>query len=59
MKVFRFLHAGLAVILVLMGLKMIAANYFKVPTLAMLGCGGRSTYNLNDSVAVISRKSAK
>jgi tellurite resistance protein TerC len=37
MKVFRFLHTGLALILVLMGLKMIAANYFKVPTLAMLG----------------------
>jgi tellurite resistance protein TerC len=37
MKVFRFLHMGLALILVLMGLKMIAANYFKVPTLAMLG----------------------
>jgi tellurite resistance protein TerC len=37
MKVFRFLHTGLALILVLMGLKMIAANYFKVPTLVMLG----------------------
>ncbi|MGC2259600.1 MAG: TerC/Alx family metal homeostasis membrane protein [Candidatus Sulfotelmatobacter sp.] len=36
MKVFRFLHTGLAVILVLMGLKMIAADYYKVPTLAML-----------------------
>jgi tellurite resistance protein TerC len=37
MKVFRFLHTGLAMILVLMGLKMIAADYFKVPTLVMLG----------------------
>lgn len=37
MKVFRFLHTGLALILVLMGSKMLAANYFKVPTLAMLG----------------------
>jgi tellurite resistance protein TerC len=37
MKVFRFLHTGLALILILMGLKMIAADYFKVPTLAMLG----------------------
>jgi tellurite resistance protein TerC len=37
MKVFRFLHLGLALILVLMGLKMIAADYFKVPTLATLG----------------------
>ncbi len=36
MKVFRFLHTGLAVILVLMGLKMIAADYYKVPTLVML-----------------------
>ena len=36
MKAFRFLHTGLALILVLVGLKMIAANYFKVPTLAML-----------------------
>jgi len=37
MKIFRFLHTGLAVILILTGLKMIAADYFKVPTLAMLG----------------------
>lgn len=37
MKVFRFLHTGLALILILVGGKMIAANYFKVPTLVMLG----------------------
>jgi tellurite resistance protein TerC len=37
MKIFRFLHTGLALILILVGLKMIAANFFKVPTLAMLG----------------------
>ena len=37
MKVFRFLHIGLALILILVGLKMITANYFPVPTLAMLG----------------------
>ena len=36
MKAFRFLHTGLAVILILVGSKMMAANYFKVPTLAML-----------------------
>ena len=36
MKGFRFLHTGLALILVLMGLKMMAANYYKVPSLAML-----------------------
>jgi tellurite resistance protein TerC len=37
MKAFRFLHTGLALILVLVGVKMMAADYFKVPTLAMLG----------------------
>jgi tellurite resistance protein TerC len=36
MKVFRFLDTGLAVILVLVGAKMIAADYLHVPTLAML-----------------------
>lgn len=36
MKRFRFLHTGLALVLVLVGLKMIAANYIRVPTLAML-----------------------
>jgi tellurite resistance protein TerC len=37
MKVFRFLHAGLALVLILVGLKMIAADYFAVPTLVTLG----------------------
>ena len=37
MRVFRFLHAGLALVLVLVGLKMILAGYFAVPTLATLG----------------------
>ena len=37
MKLFRFLHTGLALILVLVGLKMIAADHFPVPTLVMLG----------------------
>ncbi len=37
MKVFRFLHTGLALILILVGTKMIVADYFKVPTMAMLG----------------------
>jgi tellurite resistance protein TerC len=36
LKVFRFLHAGLAMVLVLVGLKMIAADYFPVSTLATL-----------------------
>jgi tellurite resistance protein TerC len=37
MKVFRFLHTALALILILFGLKMIAADYFPVPTLVTLG----------------------
>ena len=37
MKVFRFLHYGLAVVLILVGLKMIAADYFRVPIAATLG----------------------
>ncbi len=37
MKLFRFLHTGLAVVLVLVGVKMIAADYFPVPTLVTLG----------------------
>jgi tellurite resistance protein TerC len=32
MRIFRFLHAGLALVLVLVGAKMIAADYFPVPT---------------------------
>jgi tellurite resistance protein TerC len=40
MKLFRFLRYGLAVVLILMGVKMLAADYFKVPislTLAVVG----------------------
>jgi tellurite resistance protein TerC len=37
MKVFRFLHYGLAVVLVLVGLKMLTAEYFRIPTSLMLG----------------------
>jgi tellurite resistance protein TerC len=36
MKVFRFLHTGLALILILVGLKMIAADYYRVPTVLTL-----------------------
>src|ERR1700758_3035065 len=36
MRVFRFLHAGLALVLILVGLKMILADYFPVPTLVTL-----------------------
>jgi tellurite resistance protein TerC len=37
MKVFRFLHYGLALVLILVGLKMITVDYFAVPTLVTLG----------------------
>jgi tellurite resistance protein TerC len=36
MKIFRFLHYGLALVLVLVGLKMLVADHFRVPTQAML-----------------------
>jgi len=36
MKAFRFLHYGLAVVLILVGSKMLAAEYVKVPILATL-----------------------
>ena len=35
-KIFRFLHYGLGVVLVLVGLKMLASDYFRVPILATL-----------------------
>ncbi|MGA9392919.1 MAG: TerC family protein, partial [Candidatus Sulfotelmatobacter sp.] len=57
MKVFRFLHTGLAVILVFVGLKMIAANWFKVPTLAMLSMvAGILTVSIVASLLVPKRK---
>jgi tellurite resistance protein TerC len=37
MKVFRFLHTGLALVLVLVGVKMITADRFRVPTYITLG----------------------
>src|SRR5467141_832212 len=37
MKAFRFLHYGLAVVLMLVGAKMLAADYFRVSTLVTLG----------------------
>jgi len=37
MRVFRFLHYGLAVILVLVGLKMLSADYLRIPITATLG----------------------
>jgi TerC family integral membrane protein len=37
MKIFRFLHYGLAVVLMLVGVKMMASDYLKVPIHATLG----------------------
>src|SRR5579862_3783032 len=37
MKIFRFLHYGLAVVLMLVGVKMLASDYFKIPIHATLG----------------------
>jgi tellurite resistance protein TerC len=36
MKIFRFLHHGLAVILILVGVKMLLSDYFRIPIIAML-----------------------
>jgi tellurite resistance protein TerC len=36
-KVFRFLHYGLATILIFVGSKMLAADYFRIPIAATLG----------------------
>jgi tellurite resistance protein TerC len=36
MRTFRFLHAGLAVVLILVGVKMIASQYLQISTLVML-----------------------
>lgn len=37
MKIFRFLHYGLAVVLVLVGVKMLTVDYVRIPILATLG----------------------
>ena len=37
MKIFRFLHYGLAVVLVLVGVKMLLADYVRIPITATLG----------------------
>jgi tellurite resistance protein TerC len=36
MRRFRFLHTGLAIVLIIIGVKMIVADYFAVPTVATL-----------------------
>jgi tellurite resistance protein TerC len=37
MKVFRFLHYGLAAVLMMVGVKMVISEYFRIPTAVMLG----------------------
>jgi len=39
-KIFRFLHYGLATLLVLVGLKMLVADRFPIPTHITLGVVG-------------------
>ncbi len=59
MKMFRFLNLGLALILILMGMKMISQDYCKIPTLAMLGVvAGVLTVSIMASVALPKRDSA-
>jgi tellurite resistance protein TerC len=53
MKAFRFLHYGLAMVLILVGLKMITADYFLVPTLVTLGVvGGVLLVSIAASIAL-------
>jgi tellurite resistance protein TerC len=60
MGVFRFLHAGLALVLILVGLKMIAEDYFPVPTLVTLGViAGVLTVSILASVMYPAAKEGK
>jgi tellurite resistance protein TerC len=53
MKAFRFLHYGLAMVLILVGLKMITADHFLVPTLVTLGVvGGVLLVSIAASIAL-------
>ena len=36
-KIFRYLHYGLAAVLILVGLKMLTANYYPIPIVITLG----------------------
>jgi tellurite resistance protein TerC len=40
LEVFHYLHHGLAVILMLVGAKMLASNYVEIPTTITLGIVG-------------------
>jgi tellurite resistance protein TerC len=56
MKIFRFLHYGLAVVLILIGLKMLTADYYPVPILLTLaGVAGVLLISVAVSVAFPSR----
>ena len=59
MKAFRFLNTGLALILILMGVKMITADFYRMPTLAMLGVvAGILAVSIAASVALPENDSA-
>jgi tellurite resistance protein TerC len=52
MRVFRFLHYGLATILILVGLKMLSSDYVHIPITAMLAViAGVVTISVAASVA--------
>lgn len=59
MKVFRFLHTGLAFVLIFVGVKMLAANYFQISTLFTLAIiAGVLTIAVAASVLYPARSSA-
>jgi tellurite resistance protein TerC len=59
MNVFRFLHTGLALVLILVGSKMIAADYFHIPTYVTLAAvAGVLTISIIASVMYPGKKSA-
>jgi tellurite resistance protein TerC len=59
MKVFRFLHTGLALVLILVGSKMIAADYFHIPTYVTLAViAGVLITSIIASVMYTGKKSA-
>lgn len=56
MKAFRFLHYGLATVLILVGLKMLSSDYIRVPITATLGViAGVVAISVGTSVAFPSR----
>jgi tellurite resistance protein TerC len=59
MKVFRFLHYGLALVLILVGVKMLAADHVRVPTAATLAVvAGVLLISILASVAFPSNRAA-